>query len=154
MWLILGFCVALSALLWVLSRDSKRANDSLDGVQRNPGEPFTATATFHGDNWHLAVDAPRKKIALIRLHTTSVRPPHLSSNDMTFVLPLASVAAVQFDSASEQDRSRSKGARTFHIRFTDWPDPRWDPVVWDVVMARDASLLQAWMATHMGIEPK
>jgi hypothetical protein len=81
MGLILGFGVALFALLWVLSRDSKRAYDSLDWVQRNPAEPFTATAIFHCDDWHLAVDTERQKIALIRL----IRGPfdHHTARSMT-----------------------------------------------------------------------
>lgn len=73
---------------------------------------------------------------------------------MTFVLPLATVAAVQFDRVSEQDRGSDKAARTFHIRFTDWPDTRWDQSVWAVVMARDASSLKAWFGTHIGIEAR
>lgn len=154
MGLMLVFSVALFALLWFLSRDSKRAYNSLDWVQRNPAEPFTATAIYHGEEWHLAIDAERQKIALVRLCTRAVRPPHGSVNDMTFVLPLASVAAIQFDHVSDQDRNSDKSARTFHMRFTGWPDTRWDPIVWAVVMSRDVSSLKAWMTSHIGIEPE
>ncbi len=152
MWLIIGFCMAIFALVWVLSRDSKRADDGLRTVQSSTVEPFTVSSTFHGDLWHLAVDAERKKIALIRLNVQSTRPPHTSCNDMNFVLPLASVAEVRFEQGSVP--ADDKGAATFHITFNDWPDSRWFPNAWAVVMVRDATRLKSWIQNHVGIEPR
>ena len=152
MGLIIAFCAAIFALLWVLSRDSKRANDALNSVQNRSAEPFTATSTFFGGEWHLAVDAEREKIALIRLYVQSTRPPHNSSNDMTFVLPLDAVAEVTFEGPLLPDNG--KGAITFRVSFNNWPDSRWYPSIWSVLMARDVPRLKSWLQDHVGIEAK
>lgn len=152
MGVVIGFCVAIFAIVWVLSRDHKRADDALQGVQNSEREPFTASATYYGDTWHLAVDAERKKIALIRFHVQSTRPPHTSCNDMNFVLPLASVVEICFDKGIGPVEEKS--ARTFHIRFNSWSDSRWYPKAWAVVMSRDVTRLKGWLQTHVGIEAR
>lgn len=128
------------------------ADAALKSVQNRSAEPFTATSTFFGDGWHLAVDADRRKVALIRLHVQSTRPPHDSSNDMDFVLPLDSVAEVTVNGPMLPDNA--EGARTFHIAFKSWPDSRWYPRVWSVLMARDVPRLKGWIQEHVGIEAK